>query len=178
MNIFEKIRELKFPFIALVAALSFSGLVAPANAAVPIISNIMTSTSSSTSTQISISVSRAGQCQALLRLASSSDASQAEVLAATGPGGLNLALASSPVAVDGAVASLLFSGLAPSTAYTAYIVCQDGASSDTSGRISVGFTQSSGGVSYSACSPAVTVTAIGYANGQTTLVPGQSYSRV
>jgi hypothetical protein len=41
MNIFQKFREVKLPFLAVVAALAFGGIVAPANASVPTITTSM-----------------------------------------------------------------------------------------------------------------------------------------
>jgi uncharacterized repeat protein (TIGR02543 family) len=126
MNLFEKIRELKFPFIALVAAMTFSGLVAPAQAVAPTVAMQVGGATGSTSYSVGYRTSGgSGTCKSVVRLASSSAITAAEVIARTGVGAGDVYFYSrSAPDTFGHYDSL--SGLTGSTAYTYYVACTDG----------------------------------------------------
>lgn len=126
MNLFEKIRELKFPFIALVAALTFSGLVAPANAVAPTIDQTRLGASGSISYSVGYTTSGgSGTCKSVVRLANLSAPTAAEVIGRTalGSGDVYFYSRSDPGSF-GHYDSV--SGLTGSTAYTYYVACTDG----------------------------------------------------
>jgi hypothetical protein len=134
---------------------------------------------------LSFSASENGTCYAVARLNSAAALTNANksyivttALSGT-PGSSDQAVAYGNV-TSGVSRSLSLSGMTSGSSYTVYVACQDVTATATSNLYSYGFTHQlgGGGVSYSACNPALTVTSIGYANGRTTLAPGESYSRV
>ena len=127
MSIFEKIRELKFPFIAVVAALTLSGFTAPANAAAPVITNTYLGASGSESYTIGYATDiTSGNCTALIRLASSSAVTAADVIARTGLGAGDVFYEAPRSAPGSFRAYVSATGLTAATDYTFYVACTDG----------------------------------------------------
>ena len=126
MNIFQKIREVKLPFLAVIGALVFGGIVAPASAAVPTITTSMGALSATDAYMgYSTSTGAGSTCKLVLRLASSPALTAAEVVAKT-------ALGTDDIFFDSRLAPGSFgafpsaSGLTGATNYTFYVACTDG----------------------------------------------------
>lgn len=139
MNIFQRIKEVKLPFFAVIAALVFGGVVAPANAAVPSATNFTTTNLTFSGATVSFDMSVASSsgvgCKAMARAASATAPTVAYILAATTYDSANGDLTSftSNVSNLNAVTtgSISFSGLPAGTSFVVYVACQDGASQST-----------------------------------------------
>jgi hypothetical protein len=136
MSIFQKIRELKFPFIAVVATMSFTGFISPANAAIPTVTLITVSNVTSNSATVTFTQDTVTQggvpigCAMLGRPANLAAPTAAYIF--SGNSTLNGDLtgwtnnAANPQQVSSGTIS--FSGLTAGTNYVAYIACKDGGS--------------------------------------------------
>ncbi len=139
MNMFQRIKEVKLPFFAVIAALVFGGVVAPANAAVPSATNFTTTNLTISGATVSFDMSVASSsgvgCKAIARAASATAPTVAYILAATTYVSANGDLTSftSNVSNPNAVTtgSISFSGLSAGTSFVVYVACQDGASQST-----------------------------------------------
>lgn len=136
MNIFQKIREVKLPFIAVVAALTFSGVTVPANAAVPTVTLITVSNVTSNSATVSFTQDTVTQggvpigCAMLARPANLSAPTAAYIFSGNNTLNGDLAGWTNNAANPQQVSSgtITFSGLTSATNYAAYIACKDGGS--------------------------------------------------
>ncbi len=139
MKIIQRIREIKLPFLAVVAALVFGGVVAPANAAAPTVTSASAGAGGETSYLLGYRTDQAGgTCKLVARLASASAPTSAELIART-------AAISGDVFFDSrtdpgtAGVYVTATGLTASTNYTYYVACTDGLGNN-SAVVSTSFT--------------------------------------
>lgn len=138
MNIFQRIKEVKLPFFAVIAALVFGGVVAPANAAAPVISNVAV-TPADTSATILVTVDQASTCKALVRLAADAAATRSDIdMFSPPPTGLNKSYITMPQNTSPTATA---TGLTVGNTYVAYVICTNsGFETSASAAASASFT--------------------------------------
>ena len=127
MNIFQKIREVKLPFLAVIGALVFGGIVAPASAAAPTIS-VTSTTPTATGVQINFTASGitpGSGCKVVVRATSSAAPASADIVSASSAVAPDVAYAFRSLTIASDFFTL--TGLTASNNYSYYIVCFESA---------------------------------------------------
>jgi hypothetical protein len=143
MNIFQKIREVKLPFLAVIGTLVFGGIVAPASAATPTATGFSTTP---TSTGVSIYFSTSGGsigsgCKIVVRESGDPAPTSSDVVNATSAVAPDVAYQVRSLSLNPEIVTI--SGLLASTAYDYYAVCyESGLNNPTATPYSGAFTTS------------------------------------
>jgi hypothetical protein len=127
MNIFQKIREVKLPFLAVIGAIVFGGIVAPASAAAPTIS-VTSTTPTATGVQINFTasgISAGSGCKVVVRATSSAAPASADIVSASSAVAPDVAYAFRSLTIASDFFTL--TGLTASNNYSYYIVCFESA---------------------------------------------------